>query len=510
MRGRRHRHTGASCAVATALAVIGLHSQTPLQPTRLDIRETVLGRFDPGADRKSVIIDRRTARRVAWTSKAGKWERVVVNGIPGPDFDEVKPPSFSEDGRRTGYFGKRNQKWFAVIDGREHGPYDRWMFVIFSPDGSRAAWPGVRSNQCFLVIDGVEHGPYVRWLAPVPRFSPDSRRVAYVAQQPGDDQKYRVFLDAQPGPMFDYAGPASFSADGQHVAYWVKRTGERALTLLVDGNPVATSAPTKGALPWELSAGLDRAMAGYGLPFTPDAEHLSYPVFEGKHTVVVINGTRGPASEAWGRLTFSGDWKRSAYVVADEQGFSKALGAVAGLFGGGSTHHPVLNTALVVDGEVRADLPEPTGMPGFSPDGIRLAYPSKNAVVVDGAPGQRYDEIAPDSLAWSPDGRRLAFAARRNDRWFVVVDGVEGPAFTGITALRPFGSSTGLAFTPDGRHVIYGAARGGTMSVVVHPGLETPGYRMVSNFLVFDTPGTLAFTALRGDEVVRVEVDLPE
>lgn len=53
-------------------------------------------------------------------------------------------------------------------------------------------------------------------------------------------------------------------------------------------------------------------------------------------------------------------------------------------------------------------------MPRFSLDGARLAYPSNRPVVVDGTPGERYDEIAPDSLAWSADGRRLAFAAKRD------------------------------------------------------------------------------------------------
>ena len=52
-----------------------------------------------------------------------------------------------------------------------------------------------------------------------------------------------------------------------------------------------------------------------------------------------------------------------------------------------------------------------------------------------------------DQYAESPTGDHLAFVAQDRDGWHVVVDGVLGPAFEGI--------SKGPAFSLDGRHVAY-------------------------------------------------------
>lgn len=84
---------------------------------------------------------------------------------------------------------------------------------------------------------------------------------------------------------------------------------------------------------------------------------------------------------------------------------------------------------------------------------------AKSMVVVDGREGPEYDDIyvhiprtfvldtvedgkrvsreipiKPDEsdiswLSWSRDGKRVAYVARRGDKWFAVIDGKEGPAY---------------------------------------------------------------------------------
>jgi hypothetical protein len=78
-------------------------------------------------------------------------------------------------------------------------------------------------------------------------------------------------------------------------------------------------------------------------------------------------------------------------------------------------------------------------------------------VVLDGKEGEaRYDEIR--RITFSPDGRRLAFAARRGEgastTWMVVVDGVEGKGYDAVV--------DGPVFSPDSRRVGYqvGVGRG--------------------------------------------------
>jgi WD40-like Beta Propeller Repeat len=73
------------------------------------------------------------------------------------------------------------------------------------------------------------------------------------------------------------------------------------------------------------------------------------------------------------------------------------------------------------------------------------------SVVLDGVPGPSYDKIeyyldtfaySPDRLVFSPNGKRLAYSARKGNKVVVVVDGHEGPEFDLIFAITfsPTGS----------------------------------------------------------------------
>src|SRR5262249_50965740 len=102
------------------------------------------------------------------------------------------------------------------------------------------------------------------------------------------------------------------------------------------------------------------------------------------------------------------------------------------------------------DGKLEEALAPALGRPVFSPDGARLAYiatravaqeafhwlgvatPVKQFVVADGAEGEKYHRIVQGSLVFSPDSRRLAYAAEKAGTFVVVVDGKEGDEFGDI------------------------------------------------------------------------------
>ena len=50
----------------------------------------------------------------------------------------------------------------------------------------------------------------------------------------------------------------------------------------------------------------------------------------------------------------------------------------------------------------------------------------------DGARGQSFDGIGVPTITFSPDNRRLAYAARQDETWYVIVDGVQGAGWDGI------------------------------------------------------------------------------
>jgi len=104
--------------------------------------------------------------------------------------------------------------------------------------------------------------------------------------------------------------------------------------------------------------------------------------------------------------------------------------------------------------EPEYDLAGAWGHIAFSPDGKRLAYIAKRGengfIVCDGVEGPAYDGVY--NPEFSPDGKRLAYIARRAKEYFVVCDAREWKD------VRP-------RFSPDGKH-LYGMGGRGKKSFV--------------------------------------------
>ena len=187
------------------------------------------------------------------------------------------------------------------------------------------------------------------------------------------------------------------------------------------------------------------------------------------------------------------------------------IGIVLLVSGGGPPVGPpklkITETSL---GNIQGMVPK---SPTLSPDGKHFAYVGqhgwKRLVVVDGVEGKEYDDIdvfkeyddmdvfnffnrlgKRAGLTFSPDSSRLAYRAKRGDKWLVVVDRVEGKEYDSI---REF-----PIFSPDSKRVTYVAERDGKMVVVVD-GVEVKEYDLI-------TYSTLFFSSdlKRVAQVVRV------
>jgi len=64
----------------------------------------------------------------------------------------------------------------------------------------------------------------------------------------------------------------------------------------------------------------------------------------------------------------------------------------------------------------------------------------KFLVVVDGKAGEEFDHIGKAGELFSPDSQRVAYWAKRGKRWHVVVDGVEGGGYDSFTGRLEFAS----------------------------------------------------------------------
>ncbi len=139
-----------------------------------------------------------------------------------------------------------------------------------------------------------------------------------------------------------------------------------------------------------------------------------------------------------------------------------------------------------------------------SPDNQRIAYlefesSTGGRVVVNGVPGKLYDSFSGIGCVFSPNGKRLAYAAgTKGKKMFVVLDGKEG--IGGYTGINP-------VFSPDSSQLAYTAWDNDAMKELVFLNGEKIGeYRGIvkqggaDSGLVFSPDGKqLAYLAFTDD-----------
>jgi S1-C subfamily serine protease len=375
---------------------------------------------------------------------------VVVDDIEGKEYGDILKGGhvnggilsdliWSQDGRHLGYVGwTASRRHRLVVDGAEEAfqaggerprPY-------FSPDGSRTAY-NAWDHGNVAVVDGKPHplrydeiGSFVSHPGQLPDhvafvFSPDSKRVAYIARR---GHRRLVVLDGAEGAEYDEILPLVFSPDSKRLAYLGAREVDSFKVVQVP------------------RGGNERGMKESRIPAKESKYYL------------VVHGADGKADELAlprGRPTtpvFSADSSRLAYALAYE------LPPEPGKW---TPEHMRRRTRVVVDGKEEKEYME-AGPPVFSLDSRHVAYWARvqlergpvreNYVVVrDGVEGKYYPGI--QCLQFSPDGLHMAYVASTlpiavGADQFVVWDGKEGKHYDQID---------NLLFSPDGRHLVYRA-----------------------------------------------------
>ena len=468
----------------------------PLPRVTLTTQETPLGTFPDDLLGGSVTVDA-TSRRVAYA---------VFRGAAGL-------PPMLEAARGSGTMA-------AVIDGRKGKPHALIDGPFFSPDGRRVAYAamsfrqlrkagGVRISQegARMVVDGVEGKAHDeirnrQFPRPVkdgerPIFSPDSRRLAYVARI---KRTWRVVVDGREDKTYDGVLEDSlrFSPDSRHYAYAAKRGDKQVLVL--NGAEVGT---------------YERVSVGSML-FSPESSRLAYGA-ERKGKIVLVTVGAAAGAKATETVTplfspvfrFSPDGKRLACILRSDGGERIVLEGKPleqyeevrpPVFGPKGKRFGFLarrggRSFAVIDGKAQPGYEHVYAL-HFSPDGKHSAYVTEQGkkwrVVIDGKPGPACDGIMAAESFFSPDGERNAYVLRRGNKAIAVIDGVEGRPYDNIMPIKPM-------FSPDGKRIAYSAVVGKKVGMIVD-GRAGRLYDRIGEAVFSPDSKYLAYTACRGKE----------
>ncbi|MBZ5671945.1 MAG: hypothetical protein LAO04_19735 [Acidobacteriia bacterium] len=362
--------------------------EQPPPSTRLVTQEELVKELEKEfapmpADCKKPIVRSPDNLRVACAAKReNKW-MLYVNGVPGPEYDQLYPDFvvFSPDGQHLAYVARRGTKIFVVLDGAEQASFDNVSrSIVFSPDSKRLAYPAAKDkNTWVIVVDGVEQAS--ARTTGVPVFSPDSKRLAYPAAK--DKNTWVVVVDGAEQAPYQVVTDPVFSPDSKRLDY-VAAKDKKTWVVVVDGaeQPLPTD-------PRNLGIGEDGVMRRRSdLVFSPDGKRLAYNGV----SKVVVDGVEQPYSSG-GDLVFSPDSQHLAYAASLATGGNDKI-------------------ALFVDGKVRSSEYSSLTKLQFSPDSKRLAYVGCKktcAAVIDDKQGQASDWVGP--VFFSEDSRHYAYAA---------------------------------------------------------------------------------------------------
>jgi hypothetical protein len=272
--------------------------------------------------------------------------------------------------------------------------------ITFSPAGSRVAFRAFKDGKQFVVVNDQKGPEYDE--VQNPGFAPDGETVFYKARR---GNQWRVVWGDRVSEDYDRIDGAAIGGDGR-LAFSARRGPDQ--FLILEGRP----------------AGREYGFADWPV-FSPDSKHLAFRSCVENRWNMILDGKKlGDHDEvAWAAF---GPDSRFRYLART-----------------GETWH-------VLGGENRI------AVAGKAPEFLTLgqtkfAYKSGGRVFLDDIPGEEYDQIRGWTIAFSPGGDRLAYAAEQRGRWFVVV---------GEKRFSAGDDVMDVVWSADGRAVAYSGREG--------------------------------------------------
>lgn len=476
-------------------------------PSTAKVASEVLLTLEPGQQVSYVLSPQ--GQHVAAVVLRGSRQVLVYDGVDGPPFDEILGDinrrvaiTFSPDGRRYGYVGRRGQEYIYMVDGKELARFP--VASLVGPASGLvlttewAASPGVpvttppmftsngrhvyfvvtdyaqkRDGESIFHFDG-QPGPRsdAGWLFPV--FSPDGERYAYHVRDPNRSGQPALIVDGKPAAW--QGDSPRFSGDSRHLVT-SRRISGTAVEAQIDGKPwlraadlrlhfapvtnlvvaeVVASAQARGSflhIGGQKVPGSESSEVGARVWFSADGQHWAAALRTAAGSqFMMIDGRKGLEYERVEAVTFLTDGTfvykavmpgaKHFIVTGDKESeaYQMIVSPDSGRRGTRGAAHGEDPFAVVAAGT----------RVGFIAS--RTPTAAGSVVVVD---GQATPVPHPTELTFSPNGARVAFAFGKNPAASQVM--VDGAAHSGmIVAAVP--SEPSLTFSPDGKHLAYPAS----------------------------------------------------
>jgi hypothetical protein len=439
------------CLVAGAA---GCRSEAPAPPATAPaappqiFEEKLLHTLPEGMDIREVLVTP-NGSAIAYVVRRGGKMSVVSNAVSGEAYDSISDLRSSPDGGTLAYLAFQDRRGFVVVNGRKGEPFPSVRSLSLGPDGSTVKYVArTEAGTCRLVFGDQKGEEFDEIEESAGIFSPDGKTPAYRASR---GKKYFVVVGDRKGEDFDYVGRPAFSRDGKQVAYEAKLgpaenrksriiVGDRALkgdfdyvlgpSFSSDGkvlyaanrggrfiekpiDGLGTSPPLGGT--WILGVGDEQRDAVRdaeqlrSAPIAaPDGRTLAYIARIAGQDCVVFGDRPGPFFVSIGRIGFSPSGKAVVYVAELAENADKSR-----------------NFRLVIDGNLASEVFR--FIEGFvmSPDGNTVALKTHAKAGIQVVLGSHRSEIfdVVYDLNFSPDGRKLAFCARKGrEIWWKVME----------------------------------------------------------------------------------------
>jgi hypothetical protein len=406
------------------------------------------------------------------------------------DGERLREVCFSPDGTAVAFITSKDaEHWVRNANGTRAAYADARNLVV-GPCGETTACVARLGHNALVPINGAYQQTF-RW-ASEPVLSPDGIQTAYYGElSPGDNSHtpaggsfYVVVGDQTRGP-YESHGHMFFNPLDGRLVYTIQERGDSFVACGAEEGPrfdrvLRPEINVCDGSVWywayrspkwlivrnhEVIDTSDKCPMPYGPFFWSNGNHVAYWKCGETNWSLMLNGQSvGTAQTPVGMI--------NSIDVTDSGQVAYAFQSDGGVW-------------ISAAGEKQGPF-DAVGAPTFSPDGRRLAYMARRSytsyLVLDGVPGEPFDAILPeegdlsnyleDIPVFRDDGLSVAYRACRGQSEYIVCDGEAG---------EPFGFvSGGPAFSPNNGHLVYAAGESLKEYVVVDHHRSEPFNRIWS------------------------------